>query len=325
MKNLLFALIFSLVFGCFAGFSASAASFSDIPESSSYFAAVESLKSAGIINGYEDGTFKPNSNVNRVEALKMILLGAEISADETSKNSGFPDVPADSWFNPFVLRAKNLGIVNGNADGTFAPARTVNKAEFVKLVLEAFDVDVSKHRNISEDIAADVSRSDWFSPYLSYAKTVGIISPTLNNELEPSRALNRGQCAEIIYRMVILEKGGDAQKMLNIAESNLISVFVGLNTDEDIQKVVNNANNAVFYTERALEIVPDDVIAIGANKISQGFRSLCLAYQAALEGNKDSMEQYIDEAKSFANEAAQKSSYFNTLKQKINELSDSLN
>ncbi|MFC1615572.1 S-layer homology domain-containing protein [Patescibacteria group bacterium] len=300
-----------------------AATFPDVPETHDNYAAIESLVNLNIVNGYPDGTFGPDIILNRAEALKMILISAEIPSSEEFLKTGFPDVPLESWFSEYVVKAESLGIINGNPDGTFTPERKVNKAEFLKMILESFNVDLSQHMNVSEALSNDTYPGEWYLPYLSYAKTIGLISPTSTNLLMPDESLSRADCAEIVYKLLIVVRGGDVQKMLSIAESNLVSVVVELN-DNDIEKAVEYANSAVFYTEKALEMNPEEGIVRAANKIALGFQKLTLAYIAGLEGQNDDLIQLVEEAKTLAGEAYDEDPSTQPLGKKIKEQGDIL-
>lgn len=297
--------------------------FSDVPENHQYYPAIESLENLEIVGGYSDGTFKPSQTVNRAEALKMILNSASADVPEYDGNEsiGFTDVSPNAWFTKFLIAGRKKGIVNGNPDGTFAPAREVNKAEFIKMLLETFEIDLSKHQ-AKTALSIDTTDGQWFLPYLSYSKTVGVISPTLDNKLIPGKQLTRGECAEIIYRMLLIKNGGDAQKMLSIAESHLVDALVELNAN-NAKNAIGKSNSAVFYTEKAMEAAPDSDTAKGAHKIAMGFRSLCLAYQAGVENNNDEIRNKVNEAKSFANEAKSFGG-FETLANKIEEIGNVL-
>ncbi len=319
MKKFIISILAVFVFGI----SVNAATFSDVPETHQYYSAVESLKNLEIVNGYEDGTFKPANSVNRVEALKMILTSAKIEAPEVTEETGFPDVQQTDWFAQYVIKAKNLGIVNGNADGTFAPARNVNKAEFIKMLLESFGKDISKHENPSKNIAADVPKDAWHAPYMSYAKTLGIVSPDLNNNLSPSKFLSRGETAEIVYKLLIVELGGDTQKLLSVAESNLVSVLVALNND-DINSAIDHASEAVFYTENALSNSPEEGIVKAANKVALGFRELCYGYQAGLAGDTAKLFDHSAKAREYAGLAYNDDPSTQPLGQKIKSQADIL-
>ena len=59
------------------------AEFIDVPTTHTNYIAITSLEDYGIIEGYSDGTFKPDKSVNRAEFLKIILEGSEIALDQT--------------------------------------------------------------------------------------------------------------------------------------------------------------------------------------------------------------------------------------------------
>lgn len=320
-KSLASIFTFSLIFTLSPSI-VSAESFSDVPASHPQYAAIESLKNLQVVGGYEDGTFKPDAPVQRVEALKMILLSAGIQA-ESDGETGFSDVPSDVWFTKYVLRAKQEGIVNGNPDGTFTPAREVNKAEFIKMTLESFNQDISNHEGKTQAIAADVQPSDWFMAYMSFAKTVGIISPDLNDNLNPGKSLTRAECADILYKMLVLDRGGEIQKMLSITESKLVDVLVKIGKN-DINGAIASADEAKFYANKALEIDGEKGIVKAATKIAEGFYKLTLAYKAGLEGNNEAVTQLVAEAKDLAGQAYNDDPNTQPLGVKIKEQGDVL-
>src|SRR5690606_1908457 len=80
-----------------------AAAFSDVPATSPYYSSVEALTQAGVIEGYEDGTFRPDQPVNRAEAIKMVLAGIGVEVGNGLYNTGFSDVPLDIWYAGYVM------------------------------------------------------------------------------------------------------------------------------------------------------------------------------------------------------------------------------
>lgn len=63
------------------------------------------------VNGYEDGTFKPDQTVNKAEAIKMILNSQNIPIPEAVTSNPFDDVDKGIWFAPFIKVAKDIGIL----------------------------------------------------------------------------------------------------------------------------------------------------------------------------------------------------------------------
>lgn len=301
-----------------------AQSFSDVPPTNPDYAAIESLKNLQIIKGYSDGTFRPAQAVNRAEALKMVLLSAKVQVDPGLFDTGFPDVKISDWFSGYIFVGQNLKIVNGNADGTFAPARQVNKAEFLKMTEQAFKVDLSKYQTAEYALARDiVNVSDWFVPYLNYAKTMGIISPTIDDKLEPSKNLTRADCAEILYKMYIVQNGGETQQFLSTAEAKLVDSLVKMNNN-DLPGALSSAQDAVFYTDNALKNEPDSNVTQGASLISNGFEKLFEAYSAANQNDAAHVKSLLQEANDYAAQATAKDASLQNLSNQLKTLAAKL-
>lgn len=176
------------------------ASFSDVAETHENFVAVQWMEGRDVVKGYEDGTFHPEWEVNRAEALKIILLASGIMVNETVATDAialFPDVKPDQWFYPYVQKALELGIVNGYPDSTFRPAKTVNLAEMLKMLYLANDVTATDAtRAPYEDVPMDA----WFIDYAHDAKTKHFISAYSDGYLHPDWAVTRGKLTETVYR-----------------------------------------------------------------------------------------------------------------------------
>lgn len=177
--------------------------FTDIRVTSKYFKATKYLNKKGIINGYADGSFKPNQPVNRAEALKFILLSIHTSV--VSGDLPFSDVSSSEWYANYIYTAYKRNIIEGYADGTLKPENGVNKAEFFKILFNGLSVDIDPVVNGAP--YADVPESAWFAPYISYAKELKILDPKLK-QFRPSTGMTRGEVADAIYRMMTISKNG---------------------------------------------------------------------------------------------------------------------
>lgn len=179
--------------------------FSDVDTSHEYARAISYLKSNDIIGGYPDGTFKPVKTVSRVEALKMILLGFDINLSPTADLT-FPDTDDDQWYAPYVGRSVKLGVVRGYPDGSFKPAQTVNKAEFLKILFEATDIPTPE--DVTSDPYPDVPSDAWYAGYAAYASEKNLVPLDEDGKLNPSDGMTRSDVAEVIYRLIAIEKTG---------------------------------------------------------------------------------------------------------------------
>ncbi len=264
-----------------------AAAFTDVSASHPDYIAIEALTKAGIFKGYEDGTFKPDNEVNRAEALKIISVSGGVVPEEGLYATGFPDVPLDAWYAGYVMKGLLNGIVSGNPDGTFAAERGVNNAEFLKMTLLTFDVDLSRHLYLETAVSDDVPAEMWYAPYFSYAKTIGLIFPDMEYRLYPGKLLTRAECARILYKMLVIVQGGETQKLLSIAEARLIEAMVMLNLNNH-ESAVKFADEAVYYADMANTASPDSTAVQAVFKISLAFQKLFYAFKEIALAEPDS-------------------------------------
>ena len=110
--------------------------------------AVDMTSALGIIDGYEDDSFRPSNNIERSEAAKMIsamLNGGRDSVQETNQSS-YIDVlnSNDSWANKYIEYCTARGIVTGVGGDCFAPASNVTGTQLAKMLLVSLGYDSVK-------------------------------------------------------------------------------------------------------------------------------------------------------------------------------------
>ena len=110
-------------------------SYSDVKAGDWFNNAVSTLSNAGIIAGYEDGSFRPNGYITRAE---FATIAARFFDVTYSGKDLFPDI-SGHWAKDYINQAANKGFVNGYEDGTFKPDRNITRAEAVTLVNRTLD------------------------------------------------------------------------------------------------------------------------------------------------------------------------------------------
>jgi hypothetical protein len=128
--------------------------FRDVSQDNVFYEDILTLKCRGIISGYDDATFKPSQEVNRAEAVKMIVralelkgaLNPDISQDQASI---YTDINQDYGFLPYISIASQLEIVNGYKDKTFRPNQNIDRASMAKILDKARQILNSQQK--SED------------------------------------------------------------------------------------------------------------------------------------------------------------------------------
>ncbi len=105
--------------------------FSDVSAGSWYNNAVSTMANAGVINGYDDGTFRPDAPITRAEFAAMaVRFYGEVGDYDTDS---FNDI-SGTWARNYINRAYELGLVGGYDDGGFHPNANITRAEAIKII-----------------------------------------------------------------------------------------------------------------------------------------------------------------------------------------------
>ncbi len=105
-----------------------------------YEEAVAVLNRIGVITGYEDGSFRPETELTRGAAAKIIvslMIGPDAASALPNNASPYPDVPAGHTFAGVIGYCKTAGYISGYGDGTFKPANPLTGFAFAKMLLGA--------------------------------------------------------------------------------------------------------------------------------------------------------------------------------------------
>ncbi len=225
------------------------AAFTDLAEDAKSYNAVNVLNMLGVINGYDDGSFKPANNVTRAEFTAMLLRTRGMGAvgSTSLENPPFPDVttPDVSWAIGNIRTAREMGIINGYDDGTFKPNNNVSYEEAVKMIVCALGYG---------EMGAE--GAFWYSKYLMTATSLGfvdgaggavstpatreVIANMLYNCLEVKLAENN----EITNKTILEDDLGLTKNVGYISanpEISLVAVASNLRADE-VQITAPNAN-----------------------------------------------------------------------------------
>lgn len=110
----------------------------------------------------------------------------------------FTDIQNHGWAEESILKLYNKGIINGKAEGVFAPNDYVSRAEAVKMILLAFGMaDNSAKCNF-----ADVSENLWYYPYIAKAYEMQIIFGYNDGTVGAENPITREDFAVMIARAV---------------------------------------------------------------------------------------------------------------------------
>ena len=204
-------------------------------DNSSYKSAIDELSQLGIINGFEDGTFKPQDNVTRAQAATMFATALGYSDTKyqniATDKAVFSDFLMSHWaykYADYVMKSADISsgetncILSGFEDGTFRPDNNMSRAEaaaiFARLISEQKGEKISGKSDF-----ADVKSNEWYSKFIGYIKKYGIIKGYDNNTFKPDENISRAEFVAMTVRFNSLfndvKKGSYTVKYTDVASN----------------------------------------------------------------------------------------------------------
>lgn len=209
--------------------------FWDVSKDHWAFVYIADLADRGVINGYEDGSFKPSKTVTRAEWSKIMVdaAGVQVSDD----NVYFTDM-ANHWANEYINAAKNY--LTGYTDGSYRPDQAATREDVtVAMVrLKGYDLSEVDYSNLSKFTDVD-SISNAAKGYVSVALQNNLISGFEDNTFRGQDTLTRAEAATLLYRAF---QHGNADKTVTaptepIKNDNTSQITPNTDIDEDVQPI----------------------------------------------------------------------------------------
>ena len=162
-----------------------------------YAEAAEVLTGMGIINGYEDDSFKPQQSITRAEVAAMIYRVAtgDVEDEKADINAGaklFPDVDKDDWYAGYVNYCGDAEYIKGYEDDTFRADNDVTGYEVLAMILRAVGYDKNK----------EFTGDKWTIKVASTATKLGMLE-NLDNSVNLAEPASREVVAELIFQAIV--------------------------------------------------------------------------------------------------------------------------
>lgn len=270
--------------------------FTDVPENHPDYGPIYSLYERYVIEGYKDGTYKPEKKLSREEFVK-IVLGATDCLDCTRPSTfelkkftelhQFPDVAAERWSDFCITKGKAKKIIKGFGDGTFRPEAKITRAEALAILMRQTDIRLQQQskRNI-----VDVEEFSWYKEIMYTAVNLNIIE-IQNGKTGPNDQIDRAEFARLADAFIKIkdcrEVDTDGDSIPNFWEishgldendknSNLQEILECLNI-ESAKQAKNQAEKLHMSAEEAKKISDkkiSDYLKKNKGDISSYFESM---------------------------------------------------
>lgn len=142
----------------------------DVNSNDWYYKPIYYLASKGLMNGYQDGTFKPNNYITRAEFIKLATQVAGF--EDSGINVSFSDVNSYDWFYNYVKAGISKNFINGYSDNTFRPKNYISRAEATKIVDQIVGRTLEYEYTYKDVYYSDVPTTHWAYPYVKMANGV---------------------------------------------------------------------------------------------------------------------------------------------------------
>lgn len=176
----------------------------------------------GIMQGYEDSSFKPYKDITRAEFIKVV--NNTFGYTEKAKMP-FLDVKESDWYCADISKGIAAGYISGYDDGTMRPNKFISRQEAAKIISVAYEFseesDITKFKD-SKDIAS------WAIGFVGTVNNKGIMTGYSDDTFRPNKNITRGEVAKIIAAAsgdIYNEKGEyskDAKGNVVVNSSNVI-------------------------------------------------------------------------------------------------------
>ncbi|MGF7184527.1 antitoxin component of MazEF toxin-antitoxin module [Desulfitispora alkaliphila] len=194
-------------FGLFGASQAKATGFTDLPSSHWAAGAVEQMNAKGVIQGYEDNTFRPSASISRLETVVMAvrLMGWEERAQSTnsipSEFLNADQIPG--WAKGYIAVAVDEGILPDEDLKNFRHSQDAERHEVAVFLVRALGMEYEAQSKMNQSL--DFEDTDQIPlksrGYVVVANESGFMSGSNDGKLNPKASITRAEVAAMFSRV----------------------------------------------------------------------------------------------------------------------------
>lgn len=261
---------------------------------------IDYISDMGVINGYEDGSFKPNNNITRAEVLKLVSLYHTKNLNNTSSSTDV--VPVDITSNYSWLTSEDFKNVlgtkymSGYPDGTFKPGDNITRAEFAKTIYNMKDFE-PKLPEISKSLLLTDINNHWANVPIRDLTNRGIINGYEDGSFRPDNYITRAEAVTVMAKFNGFTGSNNQTVFFEVFQNNvLIGKFPTY--DDAVKeaskyansKIIKNGETVWTYSEQRSDftIYQDNVLL---KMYEDGFDNLSDAVSFAILWSNSTIKQ----------------------------------
>jgi amidase len=158
---------------------------------------IDFLIQKGLINGYPDGSFRPNLGITRAEAVKVLTTELGL----TSQANSFTDISSSHWAAGYIGAAQHAGLMTGYTNGTFKADAPISREEMAALLVRAFKLSDGTTVSFS-----DIPTTAWSYNYIAALTANQIITGYADGTFKPAKDITRAEFSTMVTKVLKLSK-----------------------------------------------------------------------------------------------------------------------
>ena len=210
-------------------------------------------KNANYVNGYEDGTFRPQNNITRAEA--VTLLSRLLVSDSLIKGkitSNYTDVESGAWYESYIGFFQNLGfldLISRDFGLKFAPTEYITRGEFTQLIYEIAQ-STSDSPSVKLKNFSDISETNKYLAAINFAVSEGIVTGYDDGTFKPANNITRAEVVTMVNRFLGRVPNGVAgtNNFTDISSHWANSQILAACNDENVSWTSNTASKIYVLT-----------------------------------------------------------------------------
>lgn len=169
--------------------------------------AIHALLAKGIIDGYRDGSFRPEGSITRAEFASLLMKLLKIQG---TGSISYKDIDSGTWYYEAIAAVSSAGIASGYEDGDFKPDHTITREEAAVMTARALKL-VNGLQTTKTDVNTLVFNdesdiSDWAKAEINTLTLQGIMNGREGNAFAPKDTTTRAEAAKMIYYILNIKQ-----------------------------------------------------------------------------------------------------------------------
>jgi len=158
---------------------------------------IQTLIEHGIIQGYPDGTIRPENYITRAET--AVLVSKALGIEESEGFVGYIDfIPA--WAKGYIKAGSEKGFLEGYPSKTFKPDKNITRQEFTAVLIRAFEKEIDEDVLLEFVDSSEISK--WAVDYIKAGTYHNIINGYPDSTFKPKNNITRAEAFTIICKLL---------------------------------------------------------------------------------------------------------------------------